>query len=127
MRQYSDKDLANAKLPPAPEEDSSLEVLLRPGLLADVEIIVEKIPSAIHVPNQAVFEHDGKPIVYVKLHGRFEERPIRIFKRSESTTVVAGGLKEGELIALANPTEKKTDKKGGGSAPAGGFPGGGKN
>ncbi len=128
MRPYSDKELAEAKLPPAPEEDSGLDVLLRPGLLADVEIIVEKIPNAIHIPNQAVFEHDGHPIVYVKSHGRFEERPIRISKRSESTTVIADGIKEGELIALANPTEKKGDKQSGesGGGSVGGF-GGGKN
>ena len=57
------------------EEDSQLDVLLRPGLLADVEIIVEKIPNAIHVPAQAVFEKDGKQIVYVrKTDRRFEER-----------------------------------------------------
>lgn len=123
MRPYSEKELADAKLPPPPEEDSGLDVLLRPGLLADVEIIVEKIPNAIHIPNQAVFEHDGKPIVYVKTHGRFEERPIRISKRSESTTVIAGGINEGELIALANPTEKKTDKKSGGGSVGGFGPG----
>lgn len=123
MRPYSEKELADAKLPPPPEEDSGLDVLLRPGLLADVEIIVEKIPNAIHIPNQAVFEHDGKPIVYVKTHGRFEERPIQIFKRSESTTVIAAGINEGELIALANPTEKKTDKKSGGGSMGGIGPG----
>ncbi|MCC7496162.1 MAG: efflux RND transporter periplasmic adaptor subunit [Bryobacterales bacterium] len=127
LRPYSDKELAEAKLPLPPEEDSGLDVLLRPGLLADVEIIVEKIPSAIHIPNQAVFEHDGKPIVYVKSHGRFEERPIRIFKRSESVTVVTGGLEENELVALANPTEKKGESKSGnssGGGSMGGFSGG---
>ena len=60
------KRSCHAKLPPPPEEDSQFDVLLRPGLLADVEIIVEKIPNAIHVPNQAVFEKEGKLVVYVK-------------------------------------------------------------
>ena len=55
-----------AKLPPAPEEDSQFDVLLRPGLLADVEIIVDKIPNAISIPTQAVFEKDGKLVAYVK-------------------------------------------------------------
>ncbi len=32
--------------PPPPEEDSQIDVLLRPGLLSDVEIIVEEIPNA---------------------------------------------------------------------------------
>ncbi len=65
-RRFSQSDLANAKLPAAMEAESQLDVLLRPGLLADVEIILEKIPNAINIPNQAVFEKDGKQIVYVR-------------------------------------------------------------
>jgi hypothetical protein len=108
---FSAKDLENAKLPATPEEDSQLEVLLRPGLLADVEIIVEKIPNAIHIPVQAVFEKDGKPIVYVKSGNQFDERLIKPLKRSESTMVIAEGLKPGEVLALADPTAKKGGKK----------------
>ncbi len=126
---YSEKDLANAKLPPPPEEDTQFDVLLRPGLLADVEIIVEKIPNAINVPMQAVFEREGKPVVYVKNGGVFEPRVIKPFKRSESVMVIAQGLKQGEIVALADPTAKKTDdkkdKKGDGGA-MGALPGGGK-
>src|SRR5437899_2228281 len=40
---FTEADRENAKLPLPPEEDNQLEVLLRPGLLADVEIIVDKI------------------------------------------------------------------------------------
>ena len=36
---YTEEDRKNAKLPLPPEEDSQVQVLLRPGLLADVEII----------------------------------------------------------------------------------------
>ena len=109
--QFSAKDLENAQLPATPEEDNQLEVLLRPGLLADVEIVVEKIPNAIHIPVQAVFEKDGKPIVYVKNGSQFEERVIKPLKRSESTMVIAEGLKPGEVLALADPNAKKGGKK----------------
>ena len=86
-------------------------MLFRPGLLADVEIIVEKIPNALHVPAQAVFEKDGKPIVYVRKGSKFEARPVQIAKRSESTMVLAGGVKPDEIIALADPSAKKGNKK----------------
>jgi HlyD family secretion protein len=127
--QFSDAQLANAKLPPPPEEDSQLDVLLRPGLLADVEIIVEKIPDAIHIPIQAVFEKNNRPMVYVKAGNRFEERFIKPFKRSENTMVVAEGLREGEIVALADPTarpgqKKETPGRGESAAPMGGFGGG---
>ena len=90
---------------------SQLEVLLRPGLLADVEIILEKIPDAINIPNQAVFEKDGKQIVYVRNGKGWEERVIKPLKRSESVMVIASGVKPGEIIALADPTAKPGDKK----------------
>jgi hypothetical protein len=118
-QQFTDKDLEAAKLPPPPGEANELDVLLRPGLLTDVEITVEKVPNAIHIPVQAVFEKDGKPIVYVKDGNRFEERAVKPLKRSESTMVISEGLKPGEHVALSNPSVKPGDKKkNGGRRPA---------
>ena len=108
---FSAKDMENAKLPLPPEQDSQIDVLLRPGLLSDVEIIVEKIPNAINVPTQAVFEKDGKPVVYVKTERGFEARNIKIFKRSESVMVLTSGVKPNEVVALADPFATTTDKK----------------
>ena len=96
-----------------PDRDRQLDVLLRPGLLADVEIIVEKIPNALHIPAQAVFDKGGKQIVYVLKGKKFEERPVQIAKRSESTMVLAGGVQPDETVALADPFAKKGSKKGG--------------
>ena len=94
-------------------------MLLRPGLLADVEIIVDKIPNAISIPTQAVFEREGKLVAYVKTKSGFEERPFKALRRSESTMVVETGLQPDEVVALADPTARKDDKKKG-SKPAGG-------
>ena len=108
----TEADRENAKLPLSPEEDSQLSVLLRPGLLADLEIIVEKIPDAISIPNQALLEKDGRQFVYVQnlKDNRFEERTIKLAKRSESVMVIADGLKPGEIVALGDPTATKKDK-----------------
>lgn len=122
---FSAKEIENAKLPLPPEQDSQIDVLLRPGLLSDVEIIVEKIPNAINVPTQAVFEKDGKPVVYVKTERGFEARNIKIFKRSESVMVLTGGVKPNDVVALADPFAKPDSKKkkseggGGGGMPMG--------
>ena len=45
-----------------------------PAFWPTCEIIVEKVPNAVHVPNQAVFESEGKPVVYVKTGNTFEPR-----------------------------------------------------
>lgn len=110
-QEFSEKDLASARLPSPPEENSQFDVLLRPGLLAGVEIVVEKIPNAIHIPTQAVFEKDGKLVAYVKNGNKFEERVFTPVKRSESTMVIAKGLEPGEVVALADPLAKKDTKK----------------
>jgi hypothetical protein len=116
---FTEAERENAKLPLPPEEDSQLDVLLRPGLLADVEIIVEKIPDAVHIPTQAVFEKNGLQIVYVhnSATNRFEERAIKISKRSESVMVIAEGLKADEMVALSDPFAKKSDKNEKSSSP----------
>ncbi len=113
-----EQDRARAKLPPPPEEDAGLNVLLRPGLLADVEIIIEKIPDAIYVPNQAIFEKEGKQFVYARENGRYQQRFVKIAKRSETATVIAEGVKPGETVSLADPnatskSDSKGEKKGG--------------
>ena len=124
---FSERELQSAQLPPPVDPENQLDVLLRPGLLADVEIILERFPDAINVPSQAVFEKDGKPIVYVRANNRWEEREIKPVKRSESVMVISSGVKAGETIAvadpLAKPGAKKADKPAGGSA-VGSLPGG---
>jgi hypothetical protein len=127
---YTDEDRKNAKLPLPPQQDSQVQVLLRPGLLADVEIEVEKIPDVLHVPAQAVFNKNGVYTVFVQgKDGRFTAREVKLIKQSESTMVLSSGVQPGEVIAMADPTAKKTDKnekKGSSNNPMGGMPGGSK-
>jgi multidrug efflux pump subunit AcrA (membrane-fusion protein) len=105
-----------------------VQALLRPGLLADVEIIVEKIPNALHIPAQAVFDKNNRPTVFVQKNGKFEPREIQLVKRSESLMVLAGGVEPGEIIAMADPTatdkKGKNDKKSQGGGAMGVMPGG---
>ena len=87
---YTEEDRKNAKLPLPPEQDSQVQVLLRPGLLADVEIQVEKLPDVIHVPAQAVFQKNGKYLVYVQARTASSSRaPVQLVKQSESMMVIA--------------------------------------
>jgi len=110
--QYTEEERKNARLPLPPAEDSQVQMLLRPGLLADVQITVEKLPNAIHVPAQAVFQRDGQNIVYVQQrNGRFQPRKVQLVKRSESMMVLASGVEPGESVALNDPTAGKNAKK----------------
>jgi HlyD family secretion protein len=124
---FTEDDRKNAKLPLPPEQDSQVQVLLRPGLLADVEIQVEKLPDVIHVPAQAVFQKNGQFLVYVQKNGKFEPRPVELVKQSESMMVISSGVQPGEIVAMADPTfdkKKNGDKKSPGAGAMGGMGGG---
>src|ERR1017187_3421230 len=127
---FTEEDRKNARLPLPPEQDSQVQVLLRPGLLADVEIQVEKLPDVIHVPAQAVFQKNGQFLVYIQgKNGKFEPRPVQLIKQSESMMVIASGVTAGEIVAMADPTtdkKKNGEKKSSGSGNAMGGMGGGK-
>ncbi len=123
---FTIEELKAATPPPPPGKGSSIEMLLRPGLLADVEILVDEIKDAVTIPMQAVFDRDGKNVVFVKTPTGFEAREVTAARRTESTMVISSGLEPGEVLALSDPfAVKKTaaapEKQQ--SAPAG-LPGG---
>jgi hypothetical protein len=62
------------------------------------------VENALLLPRQAVFEKDGKPIVYVRATGAtgFERREIKILHRTESRMALEG-LAEGTEVALIDP------------------------
>jgi multidrug resistance efflux pump len=109
---FTEEERNNAKLPLPPDQDSQVQVLLRPGLLADVTIAVENLPNVIHVPAQAVFQKGGTNVVYVQQRpGSFTAREVRVVKRSESMMVLGSGVEPGDIVALADPTADRNAKK----------------
>ena len=75
------------------------------------------------LPAQAVFEKNGKATVFVQAkNGTFEAREIQLIKRSESMMVLSGGVKPGEIIAMADPTADKDKKNKGEKKQSGGGP-----
>lgn len=124
-----------AQLPAPPEKGSDVDILLRPGLLADAEVTVQEMKDVVYVPYQAIFDTPQGNVVYISENGRLAPRKIEIGARSESQVVITSGLEEGEMISLEPPdgegrsrNQKKSKKSGSKSAPTpGGFggPGGG--
>jgi len=75
---------------------------LRPGVTAQVIIVGDQVRNALYLPGQALFEKDGKPVVYVRNGEGFEAREISVKYRTE-TSIVIEGLSEGAEVALINP------------------------
>lgn len=90
-----------------------LDPRIRPGVSVEVTILGDAVKDALFVPRQALFEKEGKPVVYVKTGNTFEQHEVKIVRRTEAQIVI-DGLAEGTEVALANPEEeaKKPAKAG---------------
>ena len=80
---------------------------LRPGLSAEVVISGQQLNGVLYVSRQALFEKDGKPVVYARGGKGFEPRPVKVKYRSESRAVVEG-VAEGTEVSLVDPEAQAT-------------------
>ncbi len=90
---------------------------LRPGMSARMVIHTDALKGVLWIPAQALFESDNRSFVYLKQADGWVPHDVKLVKRSESRVVLTG-VKEGDLIALANPDQTreaagKSDSKGG--------------
>ncbi len=76
---------------------------LMPGMTISCQLLVERIPNALSVPLPAVFEQNGKPIVYRRTGRRFEAHSVTLGEENGTHVVVESGLSDGDEVALANP------------------------
>jgi HlyD family secretion protein len=80
---------------------------LRPGLTAQITIIVNRIPDVIVIPVQATFQKEGETFAYIWNGSKFREQTVEVSRRSGDRVVVAKGLQAGDRIALQDPTTKE--------------------
>jgi HlyD family secretion protein len=92
------------------------DAALRAGQTAKVLIEGDEVKNALFLPRQAVFEKDGKPVLYVKTGDHFEAREVKITHRTESQITVEG-LKEGDEVALVDPEKANVPATTSGAAP----------
>jgi biotin carboxyl carrier protein len=87
--------------------------MLKPGQKVRSFVMIDDMKDVIAVPRGALFEKDGKRVVYKWEGGRFQPREVTVGKRGLGRAVVDKGLEPGDELALHDP-----DKKAGASAAA---------
>jgi len=87
------------------------EPRLRPGMTARVEIEVDERARALYVPLEAVFEKDGKSIVYLARR-RPTAREVVLGPSNREFVVVEKGLEAGERVLLRDPETAVPDPGG---------------
>lgn len=84
--------------------------MVRPGLTAAVNLLVDQLEDVLLVPNRAVRVRDGSRVVYVMREGQLVMVPIVLGVSSETDSqVVEGDLQVGESIVLNPPSEFESD------------------
>jgi RND family efflux transporter MFP subunit len=111
-------------------EDMPKDAGLRPGMSAEVKILIKVIPGALTVPIQGVTEVGGQHIAYVVNGGKIERREVTIGDGNEQYVQILGGLSEGEKVSLdartraaaelggTDAAKNKDDKEKAGAVPA---------
>jgi hypothetical protein len=72
---------------------------------ARVELLVERLASAVYVPLEAVFERGGKHYCYVMNGGSPEAREVLAGPSNENHIVIGTGVEAGELVLLGDPAD----------------------
>jgi len=97
-----EKDRRGAKFFTVSVQVKESEPRLRPGMTARVEIEVEERAKALFVPLEAIFEREGRSVVY--LAGRRPRpREVVLGPSNADFVVIEKGLSRGERVLLRDP------------------------
>jgi HlyD family secretion protein len=97
--------------------------LVKPGMTAAANIVVNQVSDALLVPDQAIQTINNQPVVFVLRNGQFQSIKIQLGATSGTMSqVLSGGLKAGDVVVL-NPPASLLNSNGRFSGPV--FGGGG--
>ena len=93
---------AETRTVPVRVELANPELLLKPGMFAQMEMQVAAKGQVVTVPVSAVIDSGTRQMVLVeKGAGRFEPREVRLGARSDNYIEVLDGVKDGEPVVVA--------------------------
>ncbi|MBN2543389.1 efflux RND transporter periplasmic adaptor subunit, partial [bacterium] len=90
--------------------------LIKPGMTADLDIIVSQAKNTLVIPREAVKEEGTQSIVMVKVDNEITKRTVKTGLEGDVNIEISEGLKEGETILLS-PSDAKAANSGEGQHP----------
>ncbi len=82
---------------------------VKPGMSADVEVIVARRKNALFVPTQAILDREGKKRIYVVSEGRARATTVRVGESNWTATEILEGLREGDRVVINPDTAGLSD------------------
>ena len=93
---------------------------LKPGQKVRAVVRLDEADGVLSIPRGALFEKDGKRVVYRRSGGGgFEAVEVTTARQSISHLVVGAGLAAGDVIALRDPSAQRSQGSAAAGAPAG--------
>lgn len=80
---------------------------MKPGQRVRALLRLEEADAVLAVPRAALFDKDGRRVVYRRQAGGFVPVEVKIGRQSVSQVVVDEGLQPGDVVALRDPTAKR--------------------
>lgn len=84
--------------------DRTEPAVMKPGARVRAVLEIENRANVFSIPRQAVFEKEGKKLVYRKRDSHFEAVPVEIASSTPGRVVVTKGIARGDELALRDPT-----------------------
>jgi multidrug resistance efflux pump len=81
--------------------------VMKPGQRVRALLRLEQADGVLAVPRGAVFDRDGRRVVYKRQGGAFVPVEVTIGRQSVSRVVIDQGLAPGDRVALRDPTARR--------------------
>ena len=92
-------------------EGDTSKLNLRPGMTAQVEILVKELDDVLSVPVQAILEFKGKDYVFLKDGDGFRREEITLGISNDQHVQVLKGIKSGDIVAMSPNTLLSEDER----------------
>jgi HlyD family secretion protein len=81
-------------------DDLPADAGLKPGMSAEVKILVNTLSDVLVVPVAAVTEYEGQRVVYALAGRKVERREVKVGEGNDQFVQVLSGLEVGDAVAL---------------------------
>jgi len=78
--------------------------VMKPGQRVQATLLLDQRRDALLVPRQAIFDREGRSIVYRKGRRGFEPVEVKLGPATMGRVVVESGVQRGDVLALRDPT-----------------------
>jgi RND family efflux transporter MFP subunit len=86
--------------------------VLKPGMTTSNEVVMATLDDTVYVPIEAVFEKDGKAVVYKMFGSSVRAQEVTTGTKNSNYIVVASGVQGGDRVALRDPAARTSENGG---------------